>query len=547
MSTTHEMRPEEAVREASRGEQQADRSDGVTPPDRGGKPGGPSVADLRSGLIVFLVAVPLCLGVATASGAPPLSGLIAGMVGGTVVALLSGSQLSVAGPAAGLTVIVLGGIEKLGFSAFLLAVVLAGALQMLLGLLRLGSLAQLVPNSVVRGMLAAIGLILLLKQIPHALGYDADYEGDQGFIQPDGHNTFSEILVALDALHPGAVIVTLCAALAMFAWRDYGSAKLTRFVPRELIAVAVGLITARLLGDGSLALKTDQFVHIIQVGSLNELSSLWVAPSLAALSNPATWNLAFTLAMVASIESLLSVEATDRLDPERRATPLNRELIAQGMGNMVSGALGGLPVTAVVVRSFTNVNAGARTRWSAVVHGVLLLLATLGLAGLLNQVPLAGLAVVLIMVGYKLTPPKLYKQVWQMGGEQFLPFIVTVLCILFTDLLTGTLLGMGFALFFVVYRHYKSGVIVTDDGDLRYVRLAADVSFLHKPQLKQAFEALPAGSHLVLDGTRARNIGPEILEFLGQLEAESKARGIRVSITRKLGAAHEYFRQEATQ
>jgi SulP family sulfate permease len=562
MSTTQDLRPTEAVRKVEKGGSAREQGDaeaqtsaldqGAIPDDRPPEPGvqrstGPSFADIRSGLIVFLVAVPLCLGVATASGAPPLSGLIAGMVGGVVVALLSGSQLSVAGPAAGLTVIVLGGIEKLGFPAFLAAVVLAGGLQVVLGLLRLGSLAQLVPNSVVRGMLAAIGLILLLKQIPHALGYDADYVGDEGFLQPDGQNTFSEILVALNALHPGAVIVTLCAALGLFLWRDYGSVRLTRFVPRELIAVAVGLVTAQLLSGSSFALKTDQFVHILSVDSLSELSSLWVAPSLAALSDAAVWKLAFTLAMVASIESLLSVEATDRLDPQRRATPLNRELVAQGVGNMVSGGLGGLPVTAVVVRSFTNVQAGARTRWSAVVHGVLLMLATLVLAGLLNQVPLAGLAVVLIMVGYKLTPPKLYKQIYQMGSEQFLPFMVTVLCILFTDLLTGTLLGMGFALFFVVYRHYKSGVIVTDDGDRRLVRLASDVSFLHKPQLKQAFDGLRAGSHLVLDGTRARNIGPEILEFLTELETESKARGVHVSITRTLGAAHEYFRQEATQ
>ena len=298
-------------------------------------------ADLRAGLIVFLVALPLCLGIATASGAPALSGLIAGMVGGTVVAIASGSPLSVAGPAAGLTVICLDAIQKLGFATFLMAVLLGGVIQAAFGLIGAGRLAQLVPNAVIRGMLAAIGLILVLKQLPHAVGYDRDYEGDFAFAQGDGHNTFSELLYSLEALTPGALVVCVSAGLALALWRNYGALKLARYAPRELVAVAVGLGVSLLLEGTSMSLVAEHRVSIPALGE-GGLRSLWTAPDWSAISRVDVWRTALTLAIVASIESLLCLEATDRLDPQRRITSPNRELVAQGLGNITAGALGGL-------------------------------------------------------------------------------------------------------------------------------------------------------------------------------------------------------------
>jgi MFS superfamily sulfate permease-like transporter len=466
----------------------------------------PSSADARAGLIVFLVALPLCLGIATASGAPPLAGLIAGVVGGTVVALASGAQLSVAGPAAGLTTVVLAGIQGLGFPSFLTAVMIAGGLQVLMGVCGFGRFVQLVPSPVIRGMLAAIGLILVLKQLPHAVGWDLDPEGDMSFVQSDGHTTFSELRYALSGLHPGAVVVSLCSAIGLFAWRDYGSVRLTRYAPRELMCVISGLLAAWFLRGNSLALSSDHLVNIPPVAGLSGVAELWTRPAMGGFSAFPVWKLAITLALVASIESLLSTEATDRLDLFRRRTPSNRELVAQGLGNVTSGFLGGLPVTAVVVRSFTNVQAGGRTRWSSVLHGVLLLAATLGLASLLNLIPLSALAVVLLMVGYKLTSPTVYKQMWQLGLHQFVPFIVTIFATLFTD-------------------------------------LSQDISFLHKGRLRAALQTPFNYRYLVLDGTRVRHVDPEILEMLRELEADQGSRRVELSIKRSMAALHEFFRE----
>ncbi len=501
--------------------------------------------DVRAGSIVFLVALPLCLGIATGAGAPPLSGLIAGIIGGTVVALASGSQLSVAGPAAGLTVIILDGIQSLGFPIFLLAVALSGAVQIGIGAAGAGRFAQLVPNTVIRGMLAAIGLILVLKQLPHALGYDADPEGDFSFRQMDGHNTFSELAYSLEAFSLGPMLVSAAAGLGLWLWRDYKKLALQRYVPRELVAVIVGLGCTLLLEGTRFELEPEHRVSIPQLAE-GGLASLWTAPTWSAIEQVAVWKTAFTLAIVASIETLLCVEATDRLDPLRRTSPLNRELVAQGLGNAASGVLGGLPVTAVVVRSFTNVHAGGRTRLASLTHGVLLILATLLFAQAINKIPLAALAVVLLRVGYKLTPPNLYREVWQMGRAQFLPFVTTVLAILLTDLLTGTLLGLGFAIFFIVLGHYRSAIIVTDDGNLRLIRFVTSVSFLHKGRLRAAFESALPGSHVVLDGTRARTIDPEIMEAIQEFAELAPARGIELTIQRSQSAFHGYFRKELT-
>lgn len=505
--------------------------------------GRPSAADLKAGLIVFFVALPLCLGIATASGAPPISGLIAGMVGGMVVALTSKSSLSVAGPAAGLTVIVLDAVTRLGLPGLLTATIIAGAIQVALGTFKLGGVAQLVPNAVIRGMLAGIGLILVLKQIPHAVGYDADYEGDFAFGQMDGHNTFSEIGYAFGALNMGAIMAAIAAALAMLVWRDYGKLKLRSYLPRELSAVLAGLGCSFGLSGTGYELASEHLVSIPLLSEAGGLKSLWTPPDVGMLKRLDVWQTGLTLAIVASIESLLSVEATDRLDPYKRITPPNRELIAQGFGNMTSGALGGLPVTAVVVRSFANVNAGGRTRWSSVSHGVMLIGATLFLAQWLNYIPLSALAVVLIVVGYKLTAPKLYKQTYAMGREQFIPFVVTVLCILFTDLLTGVLLGAAFSVFFVVYREYASAIVVTDDGTNRLVRFVASASFLHKAKLKSAFETAPKGGHVILDLTRARSVDADIMDTIRDFESNAETLGISLTIQRSASAFHNQFRE----
>ncbi len=504
-------------------------------------------ADVRSGLVVFLVALPLCLGIASASEAPAFAGLVAGIVGGVVVGLASGSSLSVAGPAAGLTVIVLEGILSLGFSAFLTATMIAGAMQIGMGALRLGVLAHFVPNAVIRGMLAAIGLILVLKQIPHAVGYDADYEGDFGFDQFDGQNTFSELLNALDYVQPGAIIVTVLGALAFLLWRDYRSKSgrginLPVYAPPHLMVVIVGALAAIVLADTSLAIGTEHFVEIPLIDEETGLLGLWERPSLDALAIPEVWTVGLVIAAVASIESLLCVEATDRLDPQHRITPADRELKAQGLGNLVSGFLGGLPVTAVIVRSYANLQAGATSRWSAVIHGVILAIATLTLATMINQIPLAALAVILLVVGGKLTPPRLYREMWAKGVNQFTPFIATIILILVTDLLRGTLLGLAVGVLFVIRDNFRAAFVVTTDGPNVYIRFTANVSFLNKARLKHVFEEVPRGGHVIIDGSQARYVDNDIIDTLTDFESLAANRDIKVEIKRSPSAGHDFFR-----
>ncbi|MEZ4453791.1 MAG: SulP family inorganic anion transporter [Nannocystaceae bacterium] len=498
-------------------------------------PGSTRSADLRAGTVVFLVALPLCLGIATASGAPPFAGIVAGIVGGIVVGLASGSSLSVAGPAAGLTVIVADGILTHGFAGFLSATILAGAIQVGMGALGLGRLAHFVPNAVIRGMLAAIGLILVLKQLPHAVGYDQDFEGDFGFGQPDGHNTFTELLYSLDALQAGAIAVTIFGFAVYYGWRDYGRLKLTKYLPPHLMVVVLGGAMAALLGASEWAIEATHFVDVPIPRESGGLIGLWEPPSLDAFTDPAIWQTAGILAAVASIESLLSVEATDRLDPFHRITPTNRELRAQGLGNMVSGLLGGLPLTAVIVRSYANLQAGARSRLSAVIHGFFLAIVTLTLARLINHIPLAALAVILLIVGGKLTAPKIYREMWQKGPSHFLPFVATVALILLTDLLTGTLLGLAIGLFFVLRTNYHTGILVTADGPNRHLSMGTSVSFLNKGRLKEIFEAVPAGGHVVVDSTQSRFIDDDILDTIADFESLARSRRITVELRRAGG------------
>jgi MFS superfamily sulfate permease-like transporter len=506
--------------------------------------------DLPAALVVFLVALPLCLGIALASGAPLLAGVLAGVVGGLVVGGLSGSQVSVSGPAAGLTVIVLAGVTELGYPAFLTAVLLAGALQLLLGFLRAGALAHFVPTSVVHGMLAAIGLILILKQIPHALGYDVDFEGDESFIEPSGGNTFWDLYAAVVSAEPGAVLVFAAALGALLLWgrlapRMPGGV----WLPPPLMAVLVGTLVNLALGWWLPAwqLQASHRVAIPLVSSAAQFVGSLSFPDFTRVLDPGVLRLALTVGLVASVESLLSVEAADKLDPLKRTTPMNRELKAQGVGNMVAALIGALPVTAVIVRSSANVTAGARTKLSTIVHGVLLLISALLLAPVINHVPLAALAAVLIVMGWRLARPSVLLQQVRHGSTQFVPFTVTILAILLTDLLVGICIGVLVGVFFVVRSNFQSALVITRDGDMVLVRFAKDVSFLNKPALIEAFAAIPDDVEVVIDGTRAQFIDHDIRECIDDFLAAAPARGIAVELRRSPGSANSMFKMEPSQ
>ncbi|MBL7940645.1 MAG: SulP family inorganic anion transporter, partial [Flavobacteriales bacterium] len=412
--------------------------------------------DLPASLVVFLVAVPLCLGIALASGAPLISGLIAGIVGGIVVGAISGSQLGVSGPAAGLAAIVLVAIQQLGsFPLFLTAVVLAGLIQVILGFVRAGVIAYFFPNSVIKGMLAGIGVIIILKQLPHAVGDDKDWMGDETFDQMDKLNTFEELWFALQNPTLGAIVITLACLALMILWERpfVKRIKALAFVPGPLVAVVLGTVLAKLFqGHPSLAISSD---HLVRLPDLSAgLSTVLTFPDPAGLTNSAVWTIALTLAIVASIETLLCVEATDKLDPEKRITPTNLELKAQGVGNVLSGLVGGLPITQVIVRSSANIQSGGRTKLSAIVHGAMILLSLLLIPGMMNMIPLASLAAILLMTGYKLAKPSLFKTMYAQGWYIFIPFIATVLGVVLIDLLKGVMLGMCVGIFFVLRNSY---------------------------------------------------------------------------------------------
>lgn len=481
--------------------------------------------DLPAGLVVFLVAMPLCLGIAQASGAPLLSGLIGGIVGGIVVSSISRAALSVSGPAAGLAVTVAAGIAHLGFRGMLLATLLGGLIQVGVGLARFGDVAHFFPNAVIRGMLAAIGILIALKQLPHAIGYDRSAVVDDAF--EDG--LVDGLRTAFDAVTPTAIgISTVCVA-AYLVWPRIQRGVL-RFVPVQLVAVVVGALAAALAPSflPSAALGPDHFVALPVFRDLGDVGSALVLPDFSRFLDPGVWTAALTIGVVATIESLLSIEAVDRLDPHRRISPPNRELVAQGTGNVVSALLGGLPITSVIVRSSANVQAGARTRMSAMVHGLLLLLGLLFLPGLLNRVPLAALAVVLIVVGLKLTPVSLWRSMWRSGPSQFVPFAVTVAAIVGSDLLKGTIVGLAIGLLFVVRKQQQNAVMVTTQGDTTLVRFTKDMTFIQKARVKEVLRSIPSEGTVVIDRTRVDFVDDDIEELLADFEATAEERGIRL-------------------
>lgn len=491
--------------------------------------------DLKASLVVFLVALPLCLGIAIASGAPPMAGLIAGIVGGIVVGALSGSNVGVSGPAAGLTVIVLDSISSLGtFQLFLGALVAAGLIQLILGFAKAGVLGYYFPHSVIKGMLTAIGLILILKQIPHALGYDKDHIGDMAFQQLDDKNTFSEIYQAFVYHSPGAIPIVLIALgiLIFFERPGIKNHRIFGAVPGALLAVVSGIVINALYGifkpDWQLA--NDHLVSIPQLSGLGDIASLLTFPDFGLIGDGNFWIVAVTIAIIGSIETLLSVEAGDKLDPYKRITPASQELVAQGIGNTLSGLIGGLPITAVIVRTTANVASGARTKMSAIIHGFLLLFLVLSIPALLNKIPLSCLAAVLLLVGYKLAKPSLFLNEYQKGMNQFIPFFVTVAAILFTDLLVGIGIGMVVGLYFVIKTNFHKSLVVTELNGNYLVKLQKDVSFLNKAPLMKELSAIPKGSNVILNATKASFIDHDIQEVLNDFIAAAPSKNITLTI-----------------
>lgn len=487
--------------------------------------------DLPSSLVVFLVALPLCLGVGLAStkvdgidGMPNIfSGIIAGVVGGIVVGFLSGSRLGVSGPAAGLITIVSAAIITLGsFEAFVLAVVISGVIQVIAGFIGAGILGNYFPSSVIKGMLAAIGITLILKEIPHALGYDADFMGDEAFLQPDGHNTFSELLYAVQSLHPGAVTVSVISLIILILFDKPFLKKFAIFkiLPGALFVVVFGILANILFAqiDPSWVISGKHLVNLPVANSLNELGSFLTMPDFSHLTNPNVYIIGGTIALVGSLESLLSVEATDKLDPEKHHTPTNRELKAQGVGNIVSGLLGGLPITQVIVRSSANINSGGKSKLSTILHGLLLLLSVILIPWVLNMIPLASLAAILLLVGYKLSKVSLYKQMYKIGFEQFIPFITTVITVLFTDLLTGIMVGIAFAIFYILRKNYRNNFTVEEEKEnnklVVRVILSEEVTFLNKSGILEFIDSLEENSQLIIDGSNCTKIDYDVLEII---------------------------------
>ncbi|HRH40952.1 MAG TPA: solute carrier family 23 protein [Pyrinomonadaceae bacterium] len=501
--------------------------------------------DVAAGLVVFFVAVPLCLGIALASGAPLFSGIVAGIIGGLVVGFASKSALSVSGPAAGLAAIVLVAITELGaFNIFLCAVIIAGIIQIILGFLKAGTIANYFPSNVIEGMLAGIGVLIILKQIPHAVGFDKDFEGNESFHTLTYGNTFSVLASTLEAITLGALIVSVVAIILMRVWESVPALKKLKVLPGPLVAVIVGVILNEIfkVAAPQIAIQQEHLVNLPVTDSFQGFIGQFTQPDFSGFFNSQVWFIGITLAIVASIETLLSLEAVDRIDPLKRYTPTNRELKAQGIGNIISGLLGGLPMTSVIVRSSANVNAGAKTKLSTITHGAMILVCVALIPVLLNKIPLAALAAILLMTGYKLAKPALFSKWWSHGLYQFIPFVVTIVAIVFTDLLKGVALGMVVSIFFILRENLKSVYFFErkkhEEGDIIHINLAQEVTFLNKAAIKMTLEHLPEDSYVIIDATQTNYIDHDVLELIREFQAEKvKERGIRLEI---VGFKSEY-------
>ena len=493
------------------------------------RPGLPSLADVSASIVVSLVALPLCLGIALASGAPMVSGLVAGVLGGVLVGVLSGSRLMVSGPAAGLTALVLDAGDTLGsFERVLVAVVIGGLVQLALGAASLGKLARFVPSPVVKGMLAAIGLILILKQIPHAVGWDADAIGDETFAQADQQNTLTELFRAMEGVQFGAAALAVVSVVILVGWKRTPFARL-QFLPPQLVVVVLGIAASAAFASSVPLLRIDASHFVDLPTSAAALVAELPHPEWAALADPNTWGFGVAFGLVGSLESLLSLAATTRIDPRHEVAPANRELLAQGAGNLLSGLLGGLPLTGVIVRSAANVDAGAKTRWSAILHGVILAAAVLSIPAVLNKIPLAVLAAILLVTGFNLTRPALWAGAWRSGRAYFAQFSLTVLAILFTDLLTGTLFGLAVNVAFILWEQVQAPALlrVSRPGAVltRYA-LPPETTFLHKDAIERVLQMLRPGDRVEIDARQTRWMDFDVIELLQTQAREAAAKGI---------------------
>ncbi len=481
--------------------------------------------NLNAGLVVFFVALPLCLGIAIASGASPVSGLISGIIGGIVVGSLSGSQVSVSGPAAGLTVIVLDTQAKVGgFEALLASVVVMGVFQLILGFARAGFISNLFPTGVIKGMLSGIGAVLVLKQLPHAVGWDQTYEGDFSFFQTTGeyNNTFSTVAHLFSHIDVKALIVFAIAAAVLFIWdsKKINLGAIRKFIPSQFVAVIAGTIVATYFIQGY------QTHNLIQIPTTLRPTMLdWNA-----FLKPSVYFCGFVLALIGSLETLLSVDAADKIDPLKRTSNMNRELFAQGVGNLTCGFLGGIPVTSVVVRTTTAIQAGATHRTSAISHGIFLLLAVVLIPGILNHIPLSALAAILIFVGYKLCSAKTIQNMWKLGWNQFLPYIVTLLAVVFTDLLTGVALGLAIGSVFILYQNTKPTTTLVSDTNNYLLRINRDMTFLNKRELKTVLGKIPDNTHLIIESRRPHYIDQDIREIFRDFYTTSMDRQIHIEL-----------------
>jgi MFS superfamily sulfate permease-like transporter len=479
--------------------------------------------DIPASIVVWLVALPLCLGIAVGSGAKPFTGIIAGIIGGLIVTLFSGSKYGVSGPAAGLITIVIAAVADLGsYQAFLLAVVLAGVIQFLMGVFKLGIVGYFIPTSVIQGMLAAIGLTLILKQIPHALGNDSNFEGDFSFFQTDGQNTLTEILISADIISLGAVVIFLISIAFLVLWElpYIRNNKTLKFIPITLVVVIVGALINQLFGSLSGTAKELLFLsssHLVDLP--NELSNgdyknLLTYPDFNALSNTKVYFYAITLALVASVETLLSVEATDKLDPDKNISPNDMELKAQGIGNFISGLIGGLPITMVIVRSSANINAKSKTQLSAFLHAVLLIISVFIFPALMEMIPLASLAAILIVLGFKLVKIKQLLKSFKTDFEAALVVVVTIVAVFLTDLLQGVGIGFAFSMFFILRKNYELAFISHTDNDEMVISFAQIVSFLNKGGLMQTIQKIPPGTKVRMSAVKCHTMSKEIQEVI---------------------------------
>lgn len=494
--------------------------------------------DIPASIVVFLVALPLCLGIAMASGAPPYAGLISGIIGGIVVGFLSGSPLGVSGPAAGLAVVVLNAISDLGgFEIFLVSVILAGIIQLIMGFAKAGIIAYFFPSSVIHGMLAGIGIIIFLKQIPHAFGYDSDPEGDFGFQQVDGHNTFDELVHMFQNISPGVLIISIISLLILILWSTsfFQKLKFTKLIQGPLVVVVLGVILGLAFKSiPSLSISSEHLVNVPVAESFNGFMNNFMHPDFSGLAKPEVYTTAIVIAVVASLETLLCVEASDKQDEFKRITPTNRELRAQGIGNIIAGFIGGLPVTQVIVRSSANAQSGGKTKASTIIHGFLILISIIAIPKVLNMIPLGVLAAILLVVGYKLAKPALFKKMYKQGMGQFIPFLVTIVGIVFTDLLIGIGLGLVVAIFIILRNNFKVPYKLKKENlegkDKIRIILSENLTFLNKASIQKSLANIPDDKHVEINATNNQFIHHDIVEIIEDFVISANTRNIKVQV-----------------